>query len=81
MRGVFTFCTLVAAVIFPWPLTALLVLSMTSLEPLLPLAAGIIYDSLYFTPHTYAFPLATVYGAGVALFASVVHSRLRKGSH
>lgn len=80
MRGVFTFCTLAGTILFPWPLTVVLVLGMAFLEPLLPLAAGIIFDSLYFTSPAQTLPIATLYGAGISFFACVVHSRLRKGA-
>ncbi len=80
MRGVLTLATLVSVVLFPWPLTALLALAGASIEPLLPLSAGLLTDTLYYTPHTAALPLFTLYGAVITTLAFFVRSRLGAGS-
>jgi len=48
-------------------------------EPLIPLAAGIFVDSLYYAPELGSFPLFTVYGGAVTVIAYFVRSRLRGG--
>lgn len=78
MRGTLTLLSLVSTVFFPWPLTALLALASSLLEPLVPLAAGLLADTLYYTPHAGALPLFTLYGALATAFAFFVRSRLSK---
>jgi len=80
MRGIFVFFTLASVIVFPWPFTALLALAMSFSEPLVPLAAGIFADTLYYIPHSQTLPFFTLYGAIVAIIATLVRSRLRTGS-
>lgn len=79
IRGVLTFATLVSVALFPWPLTALLALSVSPLEPLLPLSAGLLTDTLYYAPGSGGLPLFTVSGAVATALAFFVRSRLSKG--
>ncbi|MFZ2167574.1 MAG: hypothetical protein WAV50_01745 [Minisyncoccia bacterium] len=77
MRRVGTVIAFLSALCFPWPLTALLALSMALSEPLLPLAVGLFSDTLYYTPAVSSLPMFTLWGGlatGVAFF---VRSRLR----
>ena len=76
MRGILTLGTLVSVIFFPWPLAALLALASSLLEPLLPLAAGIFADTLYYAPHASAIPLFTLYGAVATAIAFFVRGRL-----
>lgn len=81
MRGITTVASLVSIVAFPWPLSVGLVLIAACFEPLVPLAAGIFADGLYYVPQGGSFPyLATVSGAIVTLVAYAVRSRLKTGS-
>lgn len=80
MRGLFTILTLVSVVFFPWPLTALLALGSASLEPLVPLAAGIFADTLYYAPQARALPFFTFIGLLCTLAAFFVRSRFRTSS-
>ena len=78
-RGLLTLLTFVSTVFFPWPLTVLLALGLSLFEPLVPLAAGIFADTLYYAPQAGALPLFTVYGALVTALAFFVRSRLKTG--
>ena len=77
MRGVITLAMFVSIIIFPWPFSAALAFVAAFSEPLIPLAAGIFADTLFFVPHASALPLFTLYGAVVTIIATFVHSRLR----
>lgn len=79
INGLITIVTFLSAIYFPWPFTALLALLGASVEPLLPLAAGLFADTLYYTP-ALGFPYFTCFGALVTLLAFFVRSRLRTGS-
>ncbi len=79
MRGVLTVSTLVSVVMFPWPFTAALALASSLLEPLVPLSAGILADTLFYTPHGGAFPIAALSGVAVTAVAIFVRSRLSAG--
>lgn len=80
IRGMLTFSTLVSIVFFPWPFTAALALIASLTEPLVPLAAGIVADTLYYGYHAYALPLFTLYGALLTALALLVRSRLMASS-
>lgn len=80
MRPILTFSALVSALLFPWPMTALFALSISLLEPLVPLSAGLLTDTLYYAPHSGALPLFTIFGAIATALAFFVRSRLSKGS-
>jgi hypothetical protein len=77
MRGTLTFLTLVSIPFLPWSFTATLAVVGAFVEPLVPLAAGIFADTLYYAPHTNALPLFTLYGTIVTLVAFTVRNRLR----
>lgn len=77
MRGVLAISTLVSVLFFPWPLTASLALVSSLVEPLVPLAAGLFADTLYYTPHAGTVPLFTLLGAVVTVIALFVRSRLK----
>ncbi len=79
IRGVFTFFTFISAVLFPWTFTAILAIAAASVEPLIPLAAGICADMFYYAPGAHFLPVFTFYGAALTIFAFVVRSRLRTG--
>ena len=79
MRGVLTLAALVSVVFFPWPLTALFALSVSLFEPLVPLSAGLLADTLYYAPSSGGLPLFTIYGAVATALAFFVRSRLSKG--
>jgi len=74
--AVFTFVSLL---FFPWPFSAVLALVSLLFIPLLPLAAGIVADSLFYTPNIGALPLFTLYGAIATGIAFFVRSRLSAG--
>jgi hypothetical protein len=69
--------TLISAILFPWPLTAFLAVASSYCEPLVPLAAGLFFDALYYAPHEGSFPVFTIYGLLVSLAAVFVRNQLR----
>ena len=75
--GLLTLLTIGSAVFFPWPLTALLAFIASFTEPLVPLAVGLLADTLYYTPSAGALPLFTLAGAALTAAAFFVRSRLR----
>lgn len=79
MRGIFSLITFISIVLFPWPMSVFLALAISLFEPLVPLAAGIFADTLYYTPQSGILPLFTLYGAAVTALAFFVRSRLRTG--
>ncbi len=79
IRGALTLVALASVIFFPWPLTAVLMLVSSSLEPLVPLAAGIFADTLYYTPKAGVLPFFTLFGALTTVVALLVRSRLRTG--
>jgi len=68
-----------SAIFFPWHITVALALGLAYWEPLVPLAVGIFIDSLHYTPHAYAYPFFTVWGAVISIGILFVRSRLRTG--
>jgi len=78
--GLLVLLAFISVIFFPWPLTALLVLASSLSIPLLPLAAGLFADTLYYTPHATALPFATILGAVATGAAFFVRSRLRASS-
>lgn len=76
MRGTLTILPFVSALLFPWPLTALLALAASLTEPLVPLAVGLFADTLYYTPQANLLPWFSICGALVSAVALFVHSRL-----
>lgn len=79
MRGIFTFLTFISTVLSPWPLTVLLALAVSLFEPLVPLAAGLFADTLYYAPQSGIVPVFTLYGALATAAALFVRSRLKTG--
>jgi hypothetical protein len=77
MRGILTLFIFISIVFFPWPLAAILTLISSIFLPLLPLAAGLFADTLYYTPQGVGPPLFTLYGAVVTCIALFVRSRLK----
>lgn len=75
-RGLVTFFTFVSIIFFPWPLAAALALISSFSIPLLPLAAGIFADTLYYAPHA-GLPIFSLSGALVTAVAFFVRSRLK----
>lgn len=58
----------------PWPLPSFIVLLISPVIPLAPLALGIMFDALYRAPGM--FPLASVLGALGTVIAYFVRKRL-----
>ena len=79
IRGAFTLGTFLFVIFLPWPFAALLALAGAAYVPLLPLAAGIFADTLYWTSRVSVLPLFTLCGAVVALTAFLVRVRLKAG--
>jgi hypothetical protein len=78
-RGFLTIATLTSVIFLPWPFTLVLALASALYLPLLPLAAGIFSDVLYWGPAAGGLPLATLLGALVSVVAIIVRSRLTTG--
>ena len=74
-NGILTIATFVSTILFPWPLTALLAVIASFFEPLVPLAAGLFADTLYFVPGT-GWPVYTLWGLALTVVALFVRSRL-----
>jgi hypothetical protein len=79
MRGSLTVLAFISVILFPWPLTVLLALAASVYVPLVPLAAGLFYDTLYYAPQAGLLPLFTIFGALVSAIAIFVRSRLSEG--
>lgn len=69
----------VSAALFPWPLTAILAVAASFVEPLVPLAVGIFADTLHYSPLSGHPPILTLAGGALTLIAYFVRSRLRAG--
>ena len=80
LGGILTVFSFISVLFFPWPLTTLLVLASSLSVPLLPLAAGIFADTLYYSSQTTVIPLFTLFGALATVAAFFVRSRLRASS-
>ncbi len=78
--GTLTVLSFISVVFFPWPLTAVLVIASSLSVPLLPLAVGMFFDTLYYTPQATSLPLAALLGALATCAAFFVRSRLRASS-
>ena len=72
--------TLLSVFFFPWPVTMLVALGVSVFEPLVPLAAGLLVDVLYFQVHGFSLPVFTLLGAGLSIAAWLVRGRLKTGS-
>ncbi len=80
IRGVLSALTVLSLVVFPWLYTVGLALITAAYEPLVPLAVGILADTLYYVPHSGVLPWGTIGGALVTGAALFVQSRLRTSS-
>lgn len=80
MRGIATIGTLLSAIFFPWPVTALFAVGVSFFEPLVPLAVGIFIDTLHYLPGQGEWPLPTMLGAMATALVLFVRSRLKTGS-
>lgn len=78
IRGTLTVLSFVSVLFFPWPLTALLAVAAAFLEPLVPLAAGLFADTLFYAPQE-GLPLFSIGGAIATVIALFVRSRLKTG--
>lgn len=79
MRGILTLATFASVVLFPWPFSVLLALASALFEPLIPLAAGLFADTLYYAPQAGMLPLFTLCGAALSAAAFFVRSQLKTG--
>ncbi len=79
IRAAGTLLAFLSALFFPWPLTAGIALGMAVYEPLVPFAAGVFMDTLYYVPHSGAWPLFSLSGALVTIVAFSVRGRLKAG--
>lgn len=79
LGGILTIATFLSVIFSPWPFTALLAVVSSFVEPLLPLAAGLFADTLYYTPQAGTLPLFTLSGLALSLIATFVRNRLRAG--
>jgi len=71
--------TVVSVILFPWPMTTILALATAIFEPLVPLAAGLLVDTLYYSSYSGSVPFFTIGGALLTLAAFFVRSRLNAG--
>lgn len=78
-RILLALATFASVIFLPWPCTAVLAILSALYVPLLPLAAGLFGDVLYWTPSVSAFPLGTALGAALSVAALFVRSRLTTG--
>jgi len=72
-----SFFVFVSIIFFPWPIAAALALFSSLSIPLLPLAAGIFADTLYYSPSVTIVPFFTLCGALTTGVALLVRSRLK----
>lgn len=77
IRPTFTVLAFISVILFPWPLTVILVLGSSFFIPLLPLAIGIFADTMYYSASVFSFPLFTVLGVVVTGIVFLVRSRLQ----
>ncbi len=78
-NGVLTIITFLSAILFPWPLTALLAVISSFFEPLVPFAVGLFADTLYAAPGVGALPMFTLYGLALSIIAVLVRGQLWTG--
>lgn len=76
IRGPLTLITGASLILFPWPLTLCLALVTSVYEPVVPLAIGLMADTLYSAPFSGILPLYTLYGGAITVLALFVRSRL-----
>lgn len=81
MRGFVVVLVFISIIFFPWPLSMLLVAVSSFFIPLLPFAAGVFADTLYYAPRASGVPfLCSLGGAALSGLAFFVRSRLWAGS-
>lgn len=78
-RVILASSSFISAILFPWPLTVIFALAASVYEPLIPLAAGLFVDTLYYVPQDGAMPLFTLYGALATTAAFLMRDRLKTG--
>jgi len=66
----------VSVIFLPWLVTACIAVVLAAFDPLVPIALGIFADALYM-PYGSFLPVSTLLGAGVAIVAFFVRSRLK----
>ena len=79
IRGMLTVLTFVSVILFPWPLSVALAFASSLYVPLVPLAAGLFADTLYYAPQANLLPWFTICGALISGAALFVRSRLSEG--
>ncbi|MCX6786979.1 MAG: hypothetical protein NTY93_00400 [Candidatus Kaiserbacteria bacterium] len=77
IRGLLVFFVFISIVFLPWPFAVALTLISSFFIPLLPLAAGLFADTLYYTPHAGLLPFFTLYGVIATIIIFFVRSRLK----
>lgn len=77
--GTLTVLALISATFFPIPYTIALALSAAFVEPLTPLAVGLLLEALYYDPLTAHLPVYALIGAVVTVVSYFVRSQLRSG--
>lgn len=78
ISGILTIATFASVALFPWPLSVLLAVIASSREPLVPFAAGLFADTLYYVPFGGTWPLFTIGGFLVSATAFFVHGGVRR---
>lgn len=78
-NGILAISTMISVILFPWPFSVFLALVASLFEPLVPLAAGLFADTLYYVPGSGAWPVLTLYGLACSVVVILVRSRLRTG--
>ncbi len=80
IRGILTVLTFISILFFPWPLSVLLALVASVYEPLIPLAAGVFFEVLYYSPNLLSggdtLPLFALGGLLATVVAFALHHRL-----
>lgn len=79
-HGFLTVLVFASAIIFPWPLTAVLAVTAAFFEPLIPLAAGLFMDAVYYAPASGTLPLFALSGLVLTVAILLVQRRLRVGT-
>lgn len=79
LHSVIVVVTFLSVFWFPWTITALFAFFSALWIPLLPLATGILFDALYWTPHVSWFPYSSLFGASITGISYFVRSRLKAG--
>lgn len=77
LTGILTVAALVSVAFFPWPFSVFLAVLASFRDPLVPLAAGLLADALYYVPHEGSLPMFTFYGLLVSVMVAFVRRALR----